>query len=329
MTSEELREPDATERGGRAPCGRSTSWASPCRRSSTPSASSRPTPRRRSAAGPTLPDAYEEAHARAHEIEGALSGAEHEPVPCHDDLLAANFIRGADAALDRRLGVRGDGRPLLRPRQLRGQQRARRRPAGGAARGLLREPPDERRLATLRLMRFMSDFREAMWGVVQTVVSELDFDFDDYGRSTSSACTRPRRTRASPAGSRRCVAARNAACRIGARCVIIGGGVGGTSIAYHLAKLGYDDVVLLERAELTSGSTFHSAGLVGQLRGSVSLTKMMMHSVELYRRPRRTSPSSTPAGSSAAGSASPRARSGWRSCAARRGGRRPSACRSS
>ena len=65
--------------------------------------------------------------------------------------------------------------------------------------------------------------------------------------------------------------------------MIIGGGVGGTSIAYHLAKLGWDDVVLLERAELTSGSTFHSAGLVGQLRGSVSLTKMMMHSVELYR----------------------------------------------
>jgi glycine cleavage system aminomethyltransferase T/glycine/D-amino acid oxidase-like deaminating enzyme len=69
-----------------------------------------------------------------------------------------------------------------------------------------------------------------------------------------------------------------------ARCVIIGGGVGGTSIAYHLAKLGWDDVVLLDRNQLTSGSTFHSAGLVGQLRGSVSLTKMMMHSVELYRR---------------------------------------------
>jgi len=66
--------------------------------------------------------------------------------------------------------------------------------------------------------------------------------------------------------------------------VIVGGGVGGVSIAYHLAELGYRDVVLVERAELTSGSTFHSAGLVGQLRGSVSLTKMMTHSVELYRR---------------------------------------------
>jgi glycine cleavage system aminomethyltransferase T/glycine/D-amino acid oxidase-like deaminating enzyme len=69
-----------------------------------------------------------------------------------------------------------------------------------------------------------------------------------------------------------------------ARCVIIGGGVGGTSVAYHLARLGWDDVVLLERDQLTSGSTFHSAGLVGQLRGSVSLTTMMMYSVELYRR---------------------------------------------
>jgi glycine cleavage system aminomethyltransferase T/glycine/D-amino acid oxidase-like deaminating enzyme len=68
-----------------------------------------------------------------------------------------------------------------------------------------------------------------------------------------------------------------------ARCVIVGGGVGGTSIAHHLTQLGWDDVVLVERNQLTSGSTFHSAGLVGQLRGSVSLTKMMMYSVELYR----------------------------------------------
>ena len=69
-----------------------------------------------------------------------------------------------------------------------------------------------------------------------------------------------------------------------ARCVIVGGGVGGCSLAYHLAALGWEDVVLLERSQLTSGSTFHSAGLVCQLRGSVTLTEMMMHSVELYRR---------------------------------------------
>src|SRR5512134_1372098 len=68
-----------------------------------------------------------------------------------------------------------------------------------------------------------------------------------------------------------------------ARAVVIGGGVGGASILYWLTKLGWDNVLLVERADLTSGSTFHSAGLVGQLRGSLSLTKMMMSSVELYR----------------------------------------------
>jgi len=69
-----------------------------------------------------------------------------------------------------------------------------------------------------------------------------------------------------------------------AHAVVIGGGVGGTSIAYHLAELGWHDVVLVDRAGLTSGSTFHSAGLVGQLRSSTTLTRMMMYGAGLYRR---------------------------------------------
>jgi len=69
-----------------------------------------------------------------------------------------------------------------------------------------------------------------------------------------------------------------------ARVVIIGGGVGGCSIAYHLTLMGWRDVVVLERSELTSGSTFHSAGLVGQLRTSSNLTKMIRYSTDLYRR---------------------------------------------
>ncbi len=73
-----------------------------------------------------------------------------------------------------------------------------------------------------------------------------------------------------------------------ARVVVIGGGVGGASIAYHLAELGETDVVLVERSELTSGSTFHSAGLVGQLRADPTLTRMNMYSVDLYRRLQQT-----------------------------------------
>lgn len=69
-----------------------------------------------------------------------------------------------------------------------------------------------------------------------------------------------------------------------AQVVIIGGGVGGCSIAYHLTKMGWKDVVLVERHELTSGSTWHSAGLVGQLRSDVNLTKMMKYSTDLYRQ---------------------------------------------
>src|SRR4026208_1892450 len=63
-----------------------------------------------------------------------------------------------------------------------------------------------------------------------------------------------------------------------------GGGVGGCPILYWLPRLGWSDVVLVERADLTSGSTFHSAGLVGQLRASLSPTKMVVDSGELSRR---------------------------------------------
>lgn len=69
-----------------------------------------------------------------------------------------------------------------------------------------------------------------------------------------------------------------------ARVVIIGGGIIGCSVAYHLAKLGWQDVVILERGQLTNGSTFHAAGLVGQLRSSASITQLLKYSVELYGR---------------------------------------------
>jgi glycine cleavage system aminomethyltransferase T/glycine/D-amino acid oxidase-like deaminating enzyme len=65
--------------------------------------------------------------------------------------------------------------------------------------------------------------------------------------------------------------------------VIIGGGVIGCSVAYHLSKLGLDDVVLLERQQLTSGTTWHAAGLVGQLRTSINMTKLAKYTSDLYR----------------------------------------------
>ncbi|WP_288929120.1 FAD-dependent oxidoreductase [uncultured Maritimibacter sp.] len=67
-----------------------------------------------------------------------------------------------------------------------------------------------------------------------------------------------------------------------ARVVIIGGGISGCSVAYHLAKLGWTDIVLLERKQLTSGTTWHAAGLVGQLRASQNMTRLAKYSTDLY-----------------------------------------------
>ncbi|WP_394688152.1 FAD-dependent oxidoreductase [Hoeflea sp.] len=67
-----------------------------------------------------------------------------------------------------------------------------------------------------------------------------------------------------------------------ARAVIIGGGVSGCSVAYHLAKLGWRDIVLLERKQLTCGTTWHAAGLIGQLRASINMTRLAKYSADLY-----------------------------------------------
>src|SRR4051812_27414457 len=67
-----------------------------------------------------------------------------------------------------------------------------------------------------------------------------------------------------------------------AKVVIVGGGVIGCSVAYHLTRLGWRDVVLLEQNRLAGGTTWHAAGLVGRLRASTSMTKINKYSAELY-----------------------------------------------
>ena len=115
-----------------------------------------------------------------------------------------------------------------------------------------------------------------------------------------------------------------------AQIVIVGAGVAGASIAWHLAERGCTDVLVLDRAEPTSGSTFHSAGLVGQLRSSLPLTRMMMHSVDMYRRLEAEaeatgrSPGWREVGSLRIASTD---RRGWKSSGASTGGRRRSVSR--
>jgi thiamine kinase-like enzyme len=130
--------------------------------------------------GATVPASYEWAASAALRIEAALVGPEHEPVPCHNDLLSANFIRTRQGirivdweyagmndryfdlgnfAVNNELDAEGEAALLT---------------------AYFEAPASTSRLASLRLMRFMSDFREAMWGAVQSTISDLDFDFIDY-----------------------------------------------------------------------------------------------------------------------------------------------------
>jgi thiamine kinase-like enzyme len=135
--------------------------------------------------GAEVPATYERAHATAARIEAALAGAEaggagHELVLCHNDLLAANFLRSGDGIriIDWEYAGMGDRWFDLGNFAVNNELGEEDEAAFLAA--YLGEPAGPAQLAALRLMRFMSDFREAMWGVLQGSLSDLDFDFAAY-----------------------------------------------------------------------------------------------------------------------------------------------------
>ncbi|MGI9336543.1 MAG: FAD-dependent oxidoreductase [Gammaproteobacteria bacterium] len=68
----------------------------------------------------------------------------------------------------------------------------------------------------------------------------------------------------------------------GAQVIVVGGGVIGLSVAYHLARMGADDVLLLERNRLSSGTSWHAAGIIGPLRATLNLTRVAMYAAELF-----------------------------------------------
>jgi thiamine kinase-like enzyme len=133
--------------------------------------------------GSEAPDGYDDALAASRRIEDAVRGRPtHEPVPAHNDLLPANFLRDGDKIqlIDWEYAGMGDRWFDL------GNFAANNELDDRQEEQLLEvyfgAPPDERQSATLELFRFMSDFREAMWGVVQAGVSEIEFDFRQYAQ---------------------------------------------------------------------------------------------------------------------------------------------------
>jgi len=143
--------------------------------------------------GGTVPDAYERAHEIAGRIEERRAGAP--PVPCHNDLLNANFLDDGERLriVDWEYAGMGDRFFDLANFSINHElDEGGRQAFLAACFGEVREE-DAR---ALELMRFMSDFREAMWGVVQSAVSELDFDFTGYA---AEHFDRMQRTAAEPA----------------------------------------------------------------------------------------------------------------------------------
>jgi thiamine kinase-like enzyme len=132
------------------------------------------------ARGGTVPGGYERSRPAAAKIETALRHRPHETVLCHNDLLAANFLRSPAGLriVDWEYAGMGDRYFDL------GNFAVNNELGGEEERALLGtylgEPPTPGQLAALRLMRFMSDFREAMWAVLQGTLSDLDFDFGAY-----------------------------------------------------------------------------------------------------------------------------------------------------
>ncbi|MDP9228215.1 MAG: phosphotransferase [Actinomycetota bacterium] len=130
--------------------------------------------------GVEVPAAYSDAHRQAAEIEAVLTGPEHDPVPCHNDLLAANFLDDGEQIWIVDWEYAGMGNRYFDLANFAINNELSKEQHLELLEGYFGEPPSDAQYAAMRLMMFMSDFREAMWGVVQSGVSDLDVDFDEY-----------------------------------------------------------------------------------------------------------------------------------------------------
>jgi thiamine kinase-like enzyme len=132
------------------------------------------------ARGATVPGAYAEATAAARRIQAALHDPEHDPVPCHNDLLSSNFLLGPEGITIVDWEYAGMGDRYFDLGNLAVNNALDDAGADRLLAAYWGEPPDARRRAALALMRIVSDYREATWGVIQGVLSELDFDYGAY-----------------------------------------------------------------------------------------------------------------------------------------------------
>ncbi len=245
-----------------------------------------------------LPDGYLEFAPQAERIRGALAVRREPTVACNNDLLAGNFIDDGDRIhlIDYEYSGNNDACFEL------GNIWSECHLDDDQLEHLVTSYYGRRRVdkvARARLWGLMSQYGWTLWASIQEATSDIDFPFWPWGMEkyeravatfrgppvwTTSSMTSnadrlhraddETRTNAHGYGDR--------AARAGHEVVIIGGGIVGTSVAYHLTRLGWSDVVVVEQGQLSSGTTWHAAGLLGQLRATEGGTRLVQYSAQLY-----------------------------------------------
>ena len=208
----------------------------------------------------------------------------------HNDLLPANFIDDGQRLWLIDWDYAGFNSPLFDLGNLCSNNEVASADEDWLLEAYFERPLDADLRRRYRAMKCASLLRETLWSMVSEIHSTLDFDYVAYTRDYLARFERA------------FAELRNFMSRLPrqARCVVIGGGIIGCSTAYHLARLGWKDVVLIERDKLTSGSTWHAAGLVGQLRTSAKITQLLKYSRRALRPARGGDRARPPAGSGTA-----------------------------
>ena len=205
-------------------------------------------------------------------------------VPCNNDLLAANFIDDGERIWLIDYEYSGNNDPCFELGNIAGECGL----TADALDALVTAYYGSRRrsrIARAQLFSLVSQYGWTLWGAIQHATSPLDFDFWSWAMERFEAAAAAFTSRGFRAAARpRCRKGTDAQCRSESRSSIIGGGVIGTSVAYHLTALGWTDVLLLEQGQLSCGTTWHAAGLVGQLRASEAGTRLVQYSTQLYER---------------------------------------------
>ena len=244
-----------------------------------------------------IPAGYDDLRPQCEAAEKALAAKPAQTLPCHNDLLAANFVDDGDRIWLIDYELSGNNDPCFELGNIAAESHLDDDALAALVTAYYQRPSRSKIARAWLLKEAWSACPAGPCGAQSSTPRARSSTTSGDGRWNGSRAPRPA---SPPANTPPCSRTSSAmteptspALPARARVVIIGGGVIGASVAYHLAQLGWTDVLLLEQGQLSCGTTWHAAGLVGQLRASESGTRLVQYSTELYERLERETGLST------------------------------------